>query len=198
MPTMEEQQRIQIGELERQVAKLEQQLETARSEIATDDRLLEERNRLLKSIPACPEHGDQCVPHAIQWVTDAQKQLAEAEQKIRLWEILRPYNIVTGEVDRLRQALKRETKLRAALEYAGFAVEYPGNRIERLMEEKRATCTNDDDTDFWHYALKGILDAMADREPVAPCQRDRNEPPTPSENLTPIRKMPTPMPPASK
>ena len=57
------------------VLALIEEIERLTEEVKLDDKIIAERNRLLDTIPQCAAHG-QCVPYAIQWVKDAQTDLA--------------------------------------------------------------------------------------------------------------------------
>lgn len=63
-------------------AYVERQLAEVREELEITDKLLADRDRLLAVIPACPQHGAQCVPHAIQWVQAALQALGAAEKML--------------------------------------------------------------------------------------------------------------------
>ncbi|KWW18821.1 hypothetical protein AS889_04650 [Pseudomonas putida] len=51
------------------------EIERLTEEVALGDKIIAERNRLVDAIPQCAAHG-QCIPYAIQWVKDAQTDLA--------------------------------------------------------------------------------------------------------------------------
>lgn len=56
------------------------EIEQLIEEVAIDNKIIAERDRLLAAIPGCAAHG-RCVPYAIQWVKDAQTQLAELQEE---------------------------------------------------------------------------------------------------------------------
>lgn len=61
---------------EKQELRLRKRIKELEEELIITNKLLDTRNKLLESIPACEEHGKQCVQHAIDWV---KKQLLEVQ-----------------------------------------------------------------------------------------------------------------------
>ena len=103
-------------------------LKQAYEEIHISDKLLEQRNKVLAAIPACPDHGDQCIPHAIEWV---QESIAIRVNREELIEALKVSNA-------------QAEHWKAARESAMFAGEEMKKQIKALQADaERYRCLRD-------------------------------------------------------
>ncbi|AGA72958.1 MULTISPECIES: ead/Ea22-like family protein [Pseudomonas] len=79
------------------------EIERLTEEVALDDKIIAERDRLVDAIPQCAAHG-QCVPYAIQWVKDAQTDLAVLREvgdnlKAENEQLRKALREISGQVD---------------------------------------------------------------------------------------------------
>lgn len=78
---------------------LHKRIKELEEEVKIGDRLLAERTKLLRMIPACPEHGEDCVPNAMEWVQDVLELIAAED-----------VTYITPEAHERRQAAWRKVR----------------------------------------------------------------------------------------